>query len=997
MPLAEEQRKVLSAIRNQDAKFIIVEGPPGTGKSHTITAIAFELILRGKNVLILSDKKEALDVVEGKLNDVITKVRGSETEFINPLLRLGKKDSNYSNIIKKASIDKLKTSVRTFKEKEKNFNLQFEALESGLRERVKATIDAAQSITFDEIDDFHEKEAELYDQFPELDNFEKSDDEHILQLEEVRKVVISNRSLFSEIGKDLETLKNYLRLLPTLREVSEYDRNLIRAYPELNLSEAAKLSGYCDSIVSLKMPLLGYLFAGKQLLSYGEMIAKITGVLDVKPHKKLEEYEKISRLPTRLTKLIFGFGGTNDDLKSVFEFSKLTGFVSSSQAEVLNKFANTSWSEAISNTLPTDIMGLLGASENQINLMESWASLMESKEKLQVKFDEIPDFDYLQEKTQFEAMNTMKLVNRIDERVTDFAIQQKADARTLQQIIRAKAKFPVEMFSKLSEAFPCMIAGLRDFAEFIPLESDLFELVIIDEASQVSIAQALPAILRAKKVLVLGDRRQFGNVKTANASKQLNTGYFSEVMDTFDQEVGNDISQKTRAKNFNITHSVMDFFELSSNFTIQLKKHFRGYREMISFSSKYVYPDGLQALKIRGKPISDVLEFVETDDPEAFELTQNSNSQEADIIFERLREMVETEDPPSVAIITPFREQVSYLQKRLIDEPLREEIEKKLKLAIFTFDTCQGEERDLIFYSMVANRQTDKLRYIFPREVKVSEDEIDGDLKFQRLNVGFSRGKEKLVFILSKPIEEFNGAIKEVLQHYRKVLETASQLPDVTSTDQSSPMEARVLEWLKATSFVTSNADNIEIIPQFELGAYLKALNPTYSHPAYKVDFLIRLKQGDHFQQCIIEYDGFEFHFDDKSSVDQYNWQSFLTDGDIEREFVLESYGYKMLRINRFNIGKDPISTLDDRLSELFSEFVEKDKPPQIVTELTNQATENIQGLEKGTHKKCLKCDKIKRIEEFYDRTLKSGYGNNCNICTSPRKRQQSRRFRRRY
>ena len=418
---------------------------------------------------------------------------------------------------------------------------------------------------------------------------------------------------------------------------------------------------------------------------------------------------------------------------------------------------------------------------------------------------------------------------------------------------------------------------------------------------------------------------------------------------------------------------------------------------MISLSSKYVYPDGLQALKIRGKPISDVIEFVETEEPEAFELTENSNSQEADIIFERLRKMVESEEPPSVAIITPFRQQVSYLQKRLIDEPLREEIEKKLKLAIFTFDTCQGEERDLIFYSMVANRQSDKLRYIFPREVKVSEDEIDGDLKFQRLNVGFSRGKEKLVFILSKPIEEFKGAIKEALQHYKKVLETTAHFPDETSTDQSSPMEAKVLEWLKATQFVTSNIGNIEIVPQFELGAYLKALNPTYSHPAYKVDFLIRLKQKDQFQQCIIEYDGFEYHFDEKSSVDKYNWESFLTDGDVEREFVLESFGYKMLRINRFNIGKDPISTLDDRLHELFREFFEKDTPHEMITELTNQATENIQGLENGTHKKCLKCDKIKSIQDFADRTLKSGYGNNCNICTSPRKRQQSRRFRRRY
>jgi hypothetical protein len=36
-------------------------------------------------------------------------------------------------------------------------------------------------------------------------------------------------------------------------------------------------------------------------------------------------------------------------------------------------------------------------------------------------------------------MNTLKLVNQIDERVTNFATQYKADAKTLQQIIRAKS------------------------------------------------------------------------------------------------------------------------------------------------------------------------------------------------------------------------------------------------------------------------------------------------------------------------------------------------------------------------------------------------------------------------------------------------------------------------------------------------------------------------------------------------------------------------------
>ena len=81
--------------------------------------------------------------------------------------------------------------------------------------------------------------------------------------------------------------------------------------------------------------------------------------------------------------------------------------------------------------------------------------------------------------------------------------------------LRKYAGFQQEMWERLGRS-------IRDYAEFIPLEHGLFDLVIIDEASQVSIAQALPAIVRAKKVLVLGDRSQFGNVKTSNASKEVN-------------------------------------------------------------------------------------------------------------------------------------------------------------------------------------------------------------------------------------------------------------------------------------------------------------------------------------------------------------------------------------------------------------------------------------------------------------------------------------------
>ena len=71
IPLNSEQLKILKALKTENCKYVVVEGPPGTGKSHTISAIAFDYILNDKSILILSDTKEALDVVENKINDTL--------------------------------------------------------------------------------------------------------------------------------------------------------------------------------------------------------------------------------------------------------------------------------------------------------------------------------------------------------------------------------------------------------------------------------------------------------------------------------------------------------------------------------------------------------------------------------------------------------------------------------------------------------------------------------------------------------------------------------------------------------------------------------------------------------------------------------------------------------------------------------------------------------------------------------------------------------------
>ena len=59
----------------------------------------------------VSDKKEALDVVEDKITSTLNEVR-VDSDFQNPVLRLGKSGGTYSKILSKSSIENIKTSYK---------------------------------------------------------------------------------------------------------------------------------------------------------------------------------------------------------------------------------------------------------------------------------------------------------------------------------------------------------------------------------------------------------------------------------------------------------------------------------------------------------------------------------------------------------------------------------------------------------------------------------------------------------------------------------------------------------------------------------------------------------------------------------------------------------------------------------------------------------------------------------------------------------------------
>ena len=1018
IPLNSEQLQILSAVKSDGCKYIIVEGPPGTGKSHTITAIVFYSILKNQSVLVLSDKKEALDVVEDKITETMNKVR-HDKNFQNPILRLGKTGSTYSQILATASIENIKTHFRAVKKNYDALESNIEKLKNTLKEDLEAEILAYKEINLKEIHELFDLESYYQNKgFPVDIEEVLNQQESAVELEEFRKIFLSLKDKLVIDSDEKEKESHFFELLSfrldEFKNISDFQKylwllnslsNTIFKLKEIygaNLSSILKFENFSDNNLEVlkkfvenyekeKNWLFGYLFKKARIEELNREFKKSFNLsLPFEPHQNLAELKNIfnifsfaNELKNKLdAKYKISFDYLNFVHETIKDEKLLTLLNDLQKLGDDLKFLNTNLGKYpnTNKKLKIDLSSFKTFCDNELikisNLdFDRLVRYINLKQKIEKDFNNIPALNYAGQKKNIEDLVTAQMTFLLDGRLIDFYENNKATARALRDIIRTKQRFPKDEFLKLKEAFPCILAGIRDYAEYIPLEPEIFDLVIIDEASQVSIAQAFPALLRAKKVLILGDKKQFSNVKSAQARSDINREYMNNLRDCFIKFISNESTKLVKLEKFNIKTSILEFFEFISNYNTQLLKYFRGYKEIISYSNKYFYQDSLQVMKIRGKPIDEVLKFSFIKHDGKKELLQNTNTLEAEFIISELKKLKDIDSNQSVGIITPHTNQQKILVEKISKLPEKDYFYDKLKLKIMTFDTCQGEERDIVFYSMVATEEDDHLWGVFIKNLDDVDIEEDGKLKVQRLNVGLSRAKECMHFVLSKPLDKYSGSIGEALRHYSFMLDEAKKERSISEVDQKSKMEPEVMNWFYQTEFWKKNKENITFIPQFELGKYLKQLDKTYNHPNYKVDFLLVYKDETHREhKIIIEYDGFREHFKEIDEINEFNYQYFMTDEDVYREKVLEGYGYRFLRINKFNIGDDPIKTLNDRIENLVKGGVGKNN-------LISHIHQTIEELQNGKMKECPKCKEIRNADDFRDSSLITGYGRFCKFC----------------
>ncbi len=282
---------------------------------------------------------------------------------------------------------------------------------------------------------------------------------------------------------------------------------------------------------------------------------------------------------------------------------------------------------------------------------------------------------------------------------------------------------------------PCFLMSPLSVAKYLVPEKMSFDLLVIDEASQMPVEDALGAIARAKQVVVVGDNNQLPP-----------TSFFRNTArnDDYDDE------------DETIVESVLDQALQRFNPTVELTWHYRSRHEsLIAFSNEQFYHNNLTVFPSPDNDSYDLgikYHYIEN----GF-FNERTNSKEVDAIVEYIIQHVRKHPTRTLGVATMNKPQESLIRSRLrrrfqYDEELEHFClcpikDKELEpFFIKNLENVQGDERDTILISTVYGKSKEGSK------VMQRFGPINGINGHRRLNVLFTRAKiETHVFSSLKP------------------------------------------------------------------------------------------------------------------------------------------------------------------------------------------------------------------------------------------------------
>lgn len=413
-----------------------------------------------------------------------------------------------------------------------------------------------------------------------------------------------------------------------------------------------------------------------------------------------------------------------------------------------------------------------------------------------------------------------------------------------------------EDFRPLLEAFPCWCVTTYAVSDSLPLKPGMFDVAIIDEASQCDIASCFPILFRAKRAVIVGDDKQLPHLSFLEKAKE----------QSFLSQYG--IPDKYQLMWRFRTNSMFDLADYYSMNSVMLDEHFRSLPPIINFSNHEFYNDRIRVMR-KDKPDANVLELVEVMDGKVdFDATRNLPEIEA--LVKRLHEIIiederkNPDNPVTVGIISPFRAQVEQL-KVSVSKVLSDYMIKKHQIEIGTAHTFQGDERDImmISWAVADNSYTQSLMFM---------------QKANLFNVAITRGRNKVInFVSRNPRELPDGHFRNYVSYMQNYQDKKQAVlsGEIDENIYKNPLEREVADKIR------------ELDHRVVAGAEIAGLS---------ADLLV----DDKF---VIEIDG----VDDKTKSHISN---------MKKQAIIERSGFKVKRITFREWQYSPKACLDRVLIE---------------------------------------------------------------------------------
>lgn len=483
---------------------------------------------------------------------------------------------------------------------------------------------------------------------------------------------------------------------------------------------------------------------------------------------------------------------------------------------------------------------------------------------------------------RFEHENAIVDFRKIDETVRDAAAARVAEAlkhdlphmtlvpknselgklRHQMNLQRPSASIR-DMISAIPDSFrklaPCVLMSPLSIAQYLPANQELFDVVVFDEASQISTWDAVGAIARGRQTIIVGDPKQLPP-----------TNFFGRS-----DEDQDDVPQYEQD-----LESILDEARASGLPARTLRWHYRSRHEsLIAFSNWHYYNNNLITFP---SPVTEdqAVTFTLVSDGIYDRGKSRTNAPEARAIVRHIVARLEKWitlaeiERPTLGVIT-FNVQQQKLIEDLLDDVLREKPEfewffsddRLEPLIVKNIESIQGDERDVMLFSITFGKD-------FAGKLTMDFGAINRDGGERRLNVAVTRARRELRVFSGIKSEDIDlSRTKSVgVAHLKAFLDYAVRgavaLPsqDVGSIGPTeSPFEAAIKEALEGRGWQVAT----------QIGASGFRIDLGIKHPDFPGIYLAG-----------VECDGATYH-----------GSATARDRDKVREQVLVRLGWKIFRV----------------------------------------------------------------------------------------------------